>query len=228
MAQKLNGLWRGKIYAPLLQQPFSAAAISALPKGIKLLQRSADIMQRVAAAIEQPDSDCSPAPDAAEQLMFLQAMQQHNPAQMAASAASSAAELLSWLQAWPDLANALLPARYPSRLQIVADLLWRGASRMLMHLVQAVHKQAAADSGRPRLGPPLAGAAGALDWLLLHHRCARHGRANYRHYRCVPAAYHICNVKQSRGANSCMLLKFPFDASVLHQVASKQCLRCAH
>jgi hypothetical protein len=38
-AQKLNSLWRGKIYAPLLQQPFSADAISALIKGIKLLQR---------------------------------------------------------------------------------------------------------------------------------------------------------------------------------------------
>jgi hypothetical protein len=51
MAQKLHSLWRGKIYAPLLQQPFSADAISALPKGIKLMQRSADSMQKLAAAV---------------------------------------------------------------------------------------------------------------------------------------------------------------------------------
>jgi hypothetical protein len=77
-AQKLNSLWRGKIYAPLLQQPFSADAISALPKGIKLLQRSADSMQKLAAAVEscEPNSKRSLAPNVAAQQKFLQGLQQ--------------------------------------------------------------------------------------------------------------------------------------------------------
>jgi hypothetical protein len=144
-AQKLNSLWRGKNYAPLLQQPFSADAISALPKGIKLLQRSADSMQKLAAAFEccEPNSNRLLAPDAAAQQTFLQDLQQHNPAQLAA-------ELLSWLRAWPDLPDALLYAGQPnasSRVQVAAGLLWRGASRMLMCSLQVVRQRAEAGSG---------------------------------------------------------------------------------
>jgi hypothetical protein len=145
-AQKLNSLWRGKHYAPLLQQPFSADAISALSNGIKLLQRSADSMQKLAAVVErcQPDSNSSPAPDLAAQQTFLQDLQQHNPAQLAA-------ELLSWLQAWPDLPDALLCAGKPhacsNRVQVAAGLLWQGATRMLTSVLEVVHMRAAADSG---------------------------------------------------------------------------------
>jgi hypothetical protein len=135
-------LWRGKNYAPLLQQPFSAAAISSLPKGIKLLQRSADSMQMLSAAVEQcrPGSECPPAADVAAQQTFLQDLQQHNPAQLAA-------ELLSWLQAWPDLADVFLSARNASsRLQVAADSLYRGAGQLLMSSLQVVHARAAADT----------------------------------------------------------------------------------
>jgi hypothetical protein len=151
MVQKFNSLWRGKIYAPLLQQPFSAAAVSSLPKGIKLLDRSADFMAKLAAAFEQcqPDSDCSPAPDVAAQQTFLQELQQHNLAQLAA-------ELLSWLQAWPDLADALLSTRFASSdVQVSVDLLWKEGTQMLTLLLEVVHKQAAAaaDIG-PMCGMP--------------------------------------------------------------------------
>jgi hypothetical protein len=116
--QKLNSLWRGRNYAPLLQQPFSEAAISSLPKGLKLLQRSADNMQILADAVDgcRPDSSRYPAPDAAAQQTFLQDLQQHKPAQLAA-------ELLAWLQHWPGLPGSLLPAQQPdasSRVQAAA------------------------------------------------------------------------------------------------------------
>jgi hypothetical protein len=144
-AQKLNSLWRGKNYAPLLQQPFSADAISALPKGIKLLQRSADSMQKLAATVEtcRPDSSSSSATNVVAQQSFLQDLQQHNPAQLAA-------ELLSWLQAWPDLSDALLYAEQPdasNRVQVAAGLLWQGASRTLRFLLEVVQQRAAANRG---------------------------------------------------------------------------------
>jgi hypothetical protein len=148
-AQKLNSLWRGKNYAPLLQQPFSADAISALLKGIKLLQRSAESMLKLTTAVHyfQPDNNRSPAPDAAGQQTFLQDLQQHNPAQLAA-------ELLSWLQAWPDLPDALLSAGKPSasnRVQVAAQLLWCAASRMLTLLLDVAHGQAASDMSNASL-----------------------------------------------------------------------------
>jgi hypothetical protein len=132
-AQKLNSLWRGKKYAPLLQQPFSEAAISSLPKGIKLLQRSTDSLQMLAAAVQhcQPDSNRHPAPDAAAQQAFLQDLQQHNPAQLAA-------ELLVWLQGWPDLPCSLLSAGRQdanSRVQAAAEQMWKGATRLLTVLL---------------------------------------------------------------------------------------------
>jgi hypothetical protein len=174
-AQKLNSLWRGRNYAPLLQQPFSADAISALPKGIKLLQRSADSMQKLAAAVEhcRPNRYCPLAAKVVMQQAFLQDLQQQNPAQLAT-------ELLSWLQAWPDLPDALLSDRNAcSRVQVAADLLWRGATRMLMHLLQAVYERAAADSGMPNpwlellkqlIGPCCTtGAPGLLDLLGIMH-----------------------------------------------------------
>jgi hypothetical protein len=139
-------LWRGKNYAPLLQQPFSADAISAPPKGNKLLQRSADSMRKLAAAVERclPDSGSSPAPDIAVQRTFLQDLQQHIPAQLAA-------ELLSCLQAWPDLPDALLSAHAGqpfaiSRVQVAAHLLWRGATKMLISLLGVAHLRAEEDS----------------------------------------------------------------------------------
>jgi hypothetical protein len=143
-AQKLNSLWRGKNYAPLLQQPFSADAISALPKGIKLLQRSADSMMKLAAAVEncRTGSSSSSAPDLAAQHTFLQDLQQHEPAQLAA-------ELLSWLQAWPDLPDALLSSDTPiasSSVQVAAELLWQAASSMLVHSLQVLNQRTAADS----------------------------------------------------------------------------------
>jgi hypothetical protein len=142
-AQKLNSLWRGKHYAPLLQQPFSADAISALPKGIKLLQRSADFMQKLAAVVDpcQPYSDSSSASEVAAQQTFLQELQQHNPAQLAA-------ELLGWLQAWPDLPDALLYAGKPiasSNVQVAAELLWHEATPMLTFFLAVVQEQAAAN-----------------------------------------------------------------------------------
>jgi hypothetical protein len=153
-AQKLNSLWRGRKYAQLLQQPFSAAAISSLPKGIKLLQRSAEFMKQLAAAVERCrpgslsdllDRALAHEADVAAQQTFLQDLLQHNPVQLAA-------ELLSWLQAWPDLdlADALPSARDASRrVQGAADLLWRGATMMLMYTLQVVHERAAAENAIP-------------------------------------------------------------------------------
>jgi hypothetical protein len=105
-------------------------------------------MQKLTAAVKhrQPDSTRSPAPhvaalDVAAQQTFLQDLQQHDPAQLAA-------QLLSWLQAWPDLADALLSARIASsRVQVAVDSLWQDATTMLTFLLEAVHQQAAADSG---------------------------------------------------------------------------------
>jgi hypothetical protein len=77
--------------------------------------------------------------------MFLQDLHQHNPGQLAA-------QLLSWLQAWPYLLDALLSAGKPNasnRVQVAAGLLWQGANRMLTCLLDVVHKQAAADSSMP-------------------------------------------------------------------------------
>jgi hypothetical protein len=142
-AQKLNSLWHGKKYAPMLRQPFSEDAISSLPKGIKLLQRSTEFMHQLAVAVQhcRSNSTRSPAHDVAAQQKFLQDLQQHNTAQLAA-------ELLSWLQAWPDLPDALLYAGTPnasSRLQVAADLLWQGATNMLGFLLMLAHGQAVDD-----------------------------------------------------------------------------------
>jgi hypothetical protein len=80
---------------------------------------------------------------------FLQDLQQHKPAQLAA-------ELLSWLQAWPDLPDALLYAGTPTtsnRPQFAAGLLWQEATRVLTYLLEVVQQRAAADSsmGNPWL-----------------------------------------------------------------------------
>jgi hypothetical protein len=102
-------------------------------------------MQKLAAAVEscEPNSKHSlVALELAAQQKFLQDLQQHKPAQLAA-------ELLTWLQAWPDLPDALLSSDTPnatSRVQVAADLVWRAASRMLMRSLQVVNQRAAAGS----------------------------------------------------------------------------------
>jgi hypothetical protein len=140
--QKLNGLWRGRIYAPLLQQPFTADAISALPKGIKLLQRSIESMQSLTAAVQRcmPAShyDCYPPrqvdlSEVAAQQTFLQDLQQHNPAQLAAELdrASSRAAVVAAGMARPTRPTTVCcqQAWHAKRQQQGAGCGWRTVAR---------------------------------------------------------------------------------------------------